>query len=137
MKSVTVKNVRSLFAHLETGHPERFFRHVATDVCWTVMGTHPLAGTYHNREIFVRNTFGRLNRVLRDGVRLRVTNVIVSGEIAAVELEALSIALNGAPFNNRYCWVCRFENEKIVEVRAYLDSALVKKLLDENEPEAQ
>jgi len=133
MKLVTERNVRTVFAHLENGQSEKFFRHVAIDVNWTVMGTHPLAGTYHNRETFIRNTFGRLNRVLRDGVKLRVTNVVISGDIAAVELEALSTALNGAPFNNRYCWVCRFENEKIVEVRAYLDSALVQKLLDENE----
>jgi ketosteroid isomerase-like protein len=41
--------------------------------------------------------------------------------------------LNGKPFDNRYCWVTRFSNETIVEVRAYLDSALVKQLIDENE----
>ena len=36
-------------------------------------------------------------------------------------------------FDNRYCWVIRFKAEMIVEVRAYLDSALVQKLIDENE----
>jgi len=37
------------------------------------------------------------------------------------------------PFKNRYCWVCKFKGTRIIEVRAYLDSALVQKLLDENE----
>jgi uncharacterized protein len=41
--------------------------------------------------------------------------------------------LNGKPFDNRYCWIARFSNGTIVEVRAYLDSALVKQLIDENE----
>jgi uncharacterized protein len=51
-----------------------------------------------------------------------------------VELESLSTALNGKPFDNRYCWITRFSNGTIVEVRAYLDSALVQRLIDENEP---
>ena len=55
------------------------------------------------------------------------------GEIAVVELEALSEALNGMPFDNRYCWVVFFSDNQIVRVRAYLDSALVQKLIDENE----
>jgi uncharacterized protein len=137
MKIITEKTIRSLFMHLENGHSDRFFRQVAPDVTWTVMGTHPLAGTYHSREDFIRSTFGRLNKVLRDGVRLRVVHILVSGTTASVELEALSTALNGAPFLNRYCWVCRFNEGKMVEVRAYLDSALVQKLLDENEPEVR
>ena len=134
MKSVNVETIRSLFANLETGNSEEFFQHVVQNVDWTVMGTHPLAGTYHDRDIFIQSTFHRLNKVLKDGVRLRVTNIITADDTAVVELEALSTALNGAPFRNRYCWICRFDNEKIVEVRADLDSALVQKLLDENEP---
>nr|WP_320162018.1 nuclear transport factor 2 family protein [uncultured Methanoregula sp.] len=136
MDSLTPDYVRTLFASLENGRPDEFFRHVAQDVDWTVMGTHPLAGRYHNRETFINSTFRRLNRVLKDGVLLRVTGILVSGDTAAVELEALSTALNGKPFGNRYCWICRFDSGQIVEVRAYLDSALVQKLLDENEPEA-
>lgn len=134
MNTITIENVRSLFASLEKGNSEEFFQHVATNVEWTVMGTHPLAGTYHDRDLFIQSTFRRLNRVLKDGVRLMVTNVITAGEIAVVELEAHSVARNDIPFRNRYCWICRFDQGKIVEVRAYLDSALVQKLIDENEP---
>jgi ketosteroid isomerase-like protein len=125
--------VRSLFANLENGRPEAFFNHVAQDVKWTVMGTHPLAGTYHTKENFLAHTFARLDKLLKEGVVLRVTNVPVDGDTAAVELESLSTALNGKPFDNRYCWIARFSNGTIVEVRAYLDSALVKQLIDENE----
>ncbi len=125
--------VRSLFANLENGRPEAFFNHVAQDVKWTVMGTHPLAGTYHTKENFLAHTFARLNKLLKEGVVLRVTNVLVDGDTTAVELESLSTALNGKPFDNRYCWIARFSNGTIVEVRAYLDSALVKQLIDENE----
>jgi ketosteroid isomerase-like protein len=128
--------VESLFANLENGKSGAFFEHVADDVDWTVMGTHPLAGTYHTKADFLAHTFARLDKILKEGVVLRVTNILVDGESAAVELESLSTALNGKPFDNRYCWVVRFSNEIIVEVRAYLDSALVQRLIDENEPSA-
>jgi hypothetical protein len=130
----TKQQVLALFAHLESGEPDAFFAHVAPDVRWTVMGTHPLAGTYHSVAGFRAATFARLDRVLREGVLLRVTHVLVDDEWAAVELEALSTALDGEPFANRYCWVCRFAGDLIVEVRAYLDSALVAHLLAVNEP---
>jgi uncharacterized protein len=136
MTAVTEDSVRLLFESLENGNSEDFFRHVASDVHWTVMGTHPLAGDYHDRDTFIQITFQRLNTVLKDGVRLRVTNIIIAHDMAVVELQALSIARNGSPFRNRYCWICRFDQGNIVEVRAYLDSALVQKLLDENESHA-
>ena len=125
--------VRTLFANLENGRTDAFFDHVAEDVNWTVMGTHPLAGTYHTKDDFLAHTFVRLNKLLKEGVVLRVNNILVDGETAVVELQSLSTALNGKPFNNRYCWIARFSNGPIVEVRAYLDSALVQQLIDENE----
>jgi len=134
MEHVNEKDVRALFASLESGDSDRFFSHVADNVNWTVMGTHPLAGTYQDKQAFIAGTFRRLNKVLKEGVLLRVTGVLAGGDTAAVELEALSTAKNGKAFNNRYCWICRFEKGMIVEVRAYLDSALVQKLLNENEP---
>ena len=134
MKPLTEEQVRTLFAHLESGNADAFFQHVADDVDWTVMGTHPLAGHYHNKQEFIAHTFKRLNTILKDGVLLRVTHILVSKNTAAVELEALSTALNSEPFHNRYCWICRFDHCRIVEVRAYLDSALVQKLITDNEP---
>jgi ketosteroid isomerase-like protein len=131
--TIQADSIRSLFADLENGRTDVFFDHVAEDVNWTVMGTHPLAGTYHTKADFLAHTFARLNKLLKEGVILRVTNLLVDGDTAVVELQSLSTALNGKPFNNRYCWIARFSNGTIVEVRAYLDSALVQRLIDENE----
>ena len=134
--TVQANYVESLFANLENGKSGAFFEHVADDVKWTVMGTHPLAGTYHTKADFLAHTFARLNKILKEGVLLRVTNIMVDGDSATVEMESLSTALNGKAFDNRYCWIVHFTDGTIVEVRAYLDSALVQRLIDENEPSA-
>src|ERR1035438_10719533 len=104
---ITNEYIQNLFHFLETDDNSPFFDKVADDVNWTVMGTHPLAGTYHSKTDFIVNTFVRLNKILRNGVLLKVKNIVVQEEIAVVELESLSTALNGKPFNNTYCWVCR------------------------------
>ncbi len=131
--SLTHENVKNLFNHLKTGQNELFFERVAPDVKWTVMGTHPLAGTYYSKDDFILHTFGRLNKILKEGVILEVKNIFIDFDVAIVEMESLSTTLNGKPFNNTYCWITRFENDIIVEVRAYVDSALVQKVIDENE----
>jgi len=40
----------------------------------------------------------------------------------------------GLKYDNTYAWVCRWNKDgQIVQVRAYLDSALVKQAIEENE----
>lgn len=130
---ISQEYVEELFDHLKTGEADEFFSKVSDEVKWTVMGTHPLAGTYHTKQDFVKATFERLNRVLKEGVVLKVKHILVIDSTAVVEMENLSTALNGKPFNNTYAWIVKFENDIIVEVRAYVDSALVQRVLDENE----
>jgi ketosteroid isomerase-like protein len=111
----------------------QFFDRVADDVRWTVQGTHPLAGVYRSKQEFLTATFGRLAGVLPEGVKLRVQHVFVDGDTTIVELCSTSIAADGSPFSNTYCWVCRFDGDTIAEVRAYLDSAMVAYTLNRNE----
>jgi hypothetical protein len=60
------------FENLSTGNGRAFFDNVAYDVHWTVMGTHPLAGVYKSKENFLKNTFERLNKVLKWGVIMKI-----------------------------------------------------------------
>jgi uncharacterized protein len=124
--------VREIFKHLESGDGKGFFDHVSDDVDWIVEGTHPLAGHYHTKADFLAHTFEKLAKVLPQGAQLRTEHALVSGDWAVVELHSLATAKNGMRFDNRYCWICRFVNGTIVEVRAYLDSALVARLFEEN-----
>lgn len=131
--SLTIEYVNRLFENLSTGNANDFFDKVTDDVHWTVMGTHPLAGVYKSKEDFLKNTFERLDKVLKKGVIMKVDHTLVSGDTAVVEMTQTSTALNGKAFPNTYCWVVRFVDGMITEVRAYVDSLLVKQVIDENE----
>jgi ketosteroid isomerase-like protein len=130
--SVTVEYVREIFKGLEEGDGASFFNHVDDKVDWIVEGTHPLAGHYRSKAAFVEGTFAKLGKVLPKGAQLHVENVLVSGDDAVVELHSLATAKNGLRFDNRYCWVIHFDENMIDVVRAYLDSAMVTRLFDEN-----
>jgi ketosteroid isomerase-like protein len=129
---ITTEQVLKIFKGLEIGDGAEFFDHVADDVEWTVMGTHPLAGHYLSKRAFVEATFAKLSQVLPGGAQLHVEHLIVKGDQAVVELRSLATARNGMRFDNRYCWVTNFRDVVIVKVRAYLDSAMVVRLFDEN-----
>jgi ketosteroid isomerase-like protein len=129
---VTAEYVRQIFIGLEEGDGSSFFDHVDDKVDWIVEGTHPLAGHYQSKTDFTEGTFAKLSKVLPKGAQLHVENILVSGDAAAVELHSLAIAKNGFRFDNRYCWIVYFENDVIVRVRAYLDSAMVARLFEEN-----
>lgn len=131
-QSLDIAYIRQIFRHLESGDGKGFFEHVSDNVDWTVEGTHPLAGHYRSEADFIAHTFEKLAKVLPGGAQLHIANVLLSGNWAIDELRSEAIAKNGLRFDNRYCWVCRFENAKILEVRAYLDSALVARLFEEN-----
>ena len=50
--AITPDYVSKIFTGLLTGDGRAFFEHVADDVDWTVMGTHPLAGHYCSKRAF-------------------------------------------------------------------------------------
>jgi ketosteroid isomerase-like protein len=131
-QGLTTAYVQQIFRNLESGDGQGFFEHVADNVDWIVEGTHPLAGHYHTKADFLAHTFDKLAKVLPRGTQLHVQHLLISDNWAVVELHSEATAKNGLRFDNRYCWVCRFADEKIVEVRAYLDSALVARLFEEN-----
>lgn len=130
--TITTDFVRNIFKGLQNGDGAAFFAHVADDVDWIVMGTHPLAGHYASKKAFIAGTFDKLARVLPQGAQLHVEHLMVKDEQAVVELHSLATARNGMRFDNRYCWVVYFKSGVIVRVRAYLDSAMVARLFEEN-----
>lgn len=71
--------------------------------------------------------------MLQGGAKLDVEHTYLDGDTAIAELLSTSITNEGAPFANRYCWVCRFDGDTIVEVRACLDSGMVDYTVHRNE----
>lgn len=98
-----------------------------------------MSGTYASKKAFLDATIEVLNGKVLDGpLLLRTVNVIGGGsesEWAAVELEAIDAKCrNGMTYDMHYCWNVRFgKNDKIEQVRAFIDTGLLDKAIKENQ----
>jgi hypothetical protein len=91
-----------------------------------------LKRNYLSKKSFMAGTFSKLNQVLLQGAELHTEHLIAKDNQAVVELHSLATAKNGMRFDNRYCRVVEFQDGLMVRVRAYLDSAMVTRLFQEN-----
>jgi ketosteroid isomerase-like protein len=105
----------------------------ARDFCWTIKGTSILSGTYRDKEEFFAQVIDRLNRVVMPGWKMFILNHYMADEVLIVEMRGEVKTKSGGDYNNEYCWIFKFENNKVVHLTAYYDSLLVNKTLQENE----
>jgi ketosteroid isomerase-like protein len=107
---------------------EPFFDCVADDVRWTVVGSHPLAGTFTSKKEFIEKRFEKLKGRLQQPPTCSVTRITVEDDVAVVEFQGGATTVTGRPYNNWYCWVLTVANGRITEMTNYLDSQLVVEL---------
>lgn len=105
---------------------------------WTVQSHSTLGGTYHTAASFRRQTFARLATIMDPSTPMRqlVTNIIGGGEgedWCTVEMVNEGRTKTGERYDQTYAWCCRWEEcageWRIVQVRAYLDSGLVDRVV--------
>ena len=59
---------------------------------------------YNNKGDFLKHTFERLGRVLKEvPVEFKVDHIYVSGDTAIIEMTSTSTALNGRPYPQKFC----------------------------------
>lgn len=132
--------IGTLFANLSTRENQaNFWAQVTDKVDWWIVGSTPMSRTYSSKKDFLDATIEVLNGKVLDGpLLLRTVNVVGGGkesEWAAVELEAIDAKCrNGKEYNMRYCWNVRFgKDDKIEQVRAFLDTDLLERAIKENQ----
>ncbi|KAJ6537368.1 hypothetical protein DFH09DRAFT_1178074 [Mycena vulgaris] len=111
---------------------------IAPDVRWVIASEKKDAarktGIYN-----VASWIEEVNKPLRaslteDGIKMTVSSLDVIGNKAVVEAYGEATQLNGQPYNNRSAWFLIFSEEtgKIIEIREYLDTALVHEVHQTN-----
>ena len=117
--------ITEAFVAWATGDSRPFFRLVADDVRWTVIGSTPVSATFPSRAAFVAGATGPLSERLAEPIRATVQRVLADGDHVVVQWEGRSASRSGKPYHQTYCWVLRLADGKIVEATAYLDTELV------------
>ncbi len=100
---------------------------------WRIKGTSVLSGTYTDKNVFLEKVINRLNKLLLPGWKMHILNTYVDGNTFIVEMHGEVKTKNQQDYNNDYCWIFKFNNNKVASLTAYYDSLLVNKTLKENE----
>ncbi len=121
------KMIREAFDAWSRGDGRPFFKLVADDVRWTVIGNTPISRTYTSKSDF-RNALKAMSDHFASELKVVVRDVIADGDKVAVQFESHAAGKNGIAYDQTYCWVLRLGDGKVREVTAYLDTELVTKL---------
>ena len=111
------------------GDSGAIFKLLDENVQWTVTGTTPISRLYTSRHDFVDNALKPLGALLDGPIDPSVVDVLADGDRVALQWDGTAKTNDGRPYENRYCWVMRLKDGKVVEGLAYLDTELVSALL--------
>ena len=110
------------------GDDGAFWRLLADDVQYSVIGTTRVSGTYNGRRAFFEGALRPMGALLSVGARPAEYEIVAEGPRVVLMWSGKGTMLNGAPYNNSYCWVMDVRDGLVRRIRAYLDTALVDAL---------
>ena len=63
-----------------------------------------------SRMLLQEDALAKIGAGLKEPLKLKVNSILIDGDWAAVEMSAVgAVSKKGWPFDNEYCWVCRFD----------------------------
>ena len=121
--------IRHAYDELSTGNSRPLVELLADDVVWTVKGQTPWSRDYHGKQSVLKDLLGLLASRLEGRYRATAQRILADGDFIVAEAKAQATTKSGAPYNQEYCFVYRFENGRIKEVTEYIDTELVTSAL--------
>ncbi len=116
------------------GNDSAFWRLLAEDVEYTVIGSTPVSGTYYGRRAFFNEALRPMGALLSVGARPTAFDIIADGGRVVLMWTGEGTMLNGAPYHNSYCWVMEMRDGLVQRMKAYLDTELVSALFNQQPP---
>ena len=99
-----------------------FFEDVlAPNVTWIIKGTSPAAGAYHGRQDFLVRAVKPFATRLAAPLHPTVRDIWAEGNDVVVHWDGAGTAADGKPYRNSYVWIFRMDDQRAVEVIAFLD----------------
>jgi uncharacterized protein (TIGR02246 family) len=118
---------RVFFAAMSASDADAVLDCYAEDGQVIISGNTLISGVLDRTEIL-----NRTNRVLEafpDGITFAVRTLTAEGDRVAIEAESSAVHVSGKPFNNRYHFLMRLRDGKIVTLTEYMDTELVTEVL--------
>jgi len=116
------KRISEEFAKGNLGFCEAF---MADDIKWNILGSDTIVGKEQVLEV------SKMAQ-LQSYPLITIKNIFQEGDCVVIESTGEAKTKNGKQYNQSYCEVSRFNNEKLQEITTYLDTALSKEALTDS-----
>lgn len=121
------KLVMDVMAALADGDDRPFLDAMHNDMKWTWMGSGGLSRTFDGKESVLHELWKSVKTDIAQPFRVTATLILAEGDHVVVEGVGNNKTPNGKEYNNRYCWVMKISGGKIVELKEYMDTDLVRR----------
>jgi hypothetical protein len=102
-----------------TGGP---FELLATDVEWTIVGSSPLAKTYHGKNAFIEEVIDPFNARMAKPLVPTVRGIFADGDMVIILFDAAATTKDDRPYQNTYTWYFLMRDAKVVKAIAFFDN---------------
>jgi ketosteroid isomerase-like protein len=102
-----------------TGGP---FELLAPDVEWTIVGSSPLARTYHGKKQFIDAVIDPFNARMSRPLVPTIRGIFADGDMVIILFDAEATVRDGKPYRNTYTWYFQMSDAKVVKAIAFFDN---------------
>ena len=106
---------------------------MAEAVTWQWMGVSRWSKTFVGRQSVADTLFGGAPDGSNPLSSVKVHHIHADGDVVVVEHSGRNELPDGRRYDNNYCWVLRFQDGLITEVREYMDTQLVTDTFGDDE----
>jgi len=119
------RRVRDIMDAMSQGRVRPLFDAMADEVTWRWMGVNQWSRTFEGKQTVVDTLFGGNAETLSPSSGVEVHWIHADGDVVVVEHSGRNEMPDGRRYDNNYCWVLRFQDGLVREVREYMDTQLV------------
>jgi len=119
------QRIQEAMGAMSQGRVAPLFEAMAEDVTWRWMGVSQWSRNFEGKQVVVDKLFGGATESLGPSSRTEVRCIHADGDCVVVEHSGRNELSDGRRYDNNYCWVFRFRDGLIQEVREYMDTQLV------------
>ena len=119
------ERMREIMGAMTQGQVGPLFAAMADDVTWRWMGVSQWSRAFQGKQSVVDTLFGGASETLSPSSSVEVHDIHADGDVVVVEHSGRNELPDGRRYDNNYCWIFRFQDDLITEVREYMDTQLV------------
>ena len=118
--------VQEFFNLLSSGSDEYLDFYTDESLIWTA-GENAIGGSRSKGEVvgFAKSILDSFP----EGIAFKVVNLVAENDYVAAEVQDSAMHVSGKPYNNRYHFLLKIKDNKILELKEYMDTQLAAKVL--------